>query len=77
MKDAGYETQSIDIRSLDDLESGDGAPLELSVADVSSRRRRRRLSPHARLLIGVMALAALAVLGTRLAGALLAAGAVG
>lgn len=77
MKDSGYETQSIDIRSFDDLDSGDDAAREQSGAGVSNRRRRRRLSPHARLLIGVMALAALAVLGTRLAGALLAAGAVG
>lgn len=77
MEDAGYDTQTIDLRSLVEADTFGDSEREQPPENHAARTSGRRLSAHFRLLIGVMALATLAVLGTRLAGALLAAGPVG
>ncbi len=77
MDDFGYQTQTIDLRSLVDAGYDGDAERDQPLASAAGRNSSRRLSSHARLIIGVLALAALAVLGTRLAGALLAAGPAG
>lgn len=70
MEHERHETQPIDLR----LPTSAEAERDDVTAFAPSRSTVRRLPAHVRLLIGVMALASLAVLGTLLAGALLAAG---
>ena len=66
------DTQPIDLRRSAETSA------ETGQIDSSRQRAHGRRSPsHVRLIIGVMTLAALAVIGTRLAGVLLAAGPTG
>ena len=69
MNDSRFETQPIDLRAGGEPEGHEWEGLRPT--------SRRRSPSHVRLIIGVMVLAGLAVLGTRLAGVLLAAGPTG